>query len=195
MGKTTTIAKLAARAALIDHESLAIVTLDGYRVGGEEQMRAFAGMIGVPLHFVAEPADLPAVIAGLAGYQRIYVDTAGRSPRDAGAIAELEQAFAPLAPATATEVEVHLTLAAGSSERTVDTWFHRTCRLDPARLLFTKVDEADELRQMVAAPARLGRPVTWFTTGQCVPEDLEDATPERLIELADAGFIHTEMAA
>jgi flagellar biosynthesis protein FlhF len=195
VGKTTTIAKLAARAALVDRQSVAIVTLDGYRVGGEEQMRAFAGMIGVPLRFVPEPSGLRDAVASLADYGKIYVDTAGRSPRDAGSIAELESALAPLTGDPSTEPEIHLTLPASASEKQIDSWYHRCRRLDPARLLFTKVDEGDDLAQMVAAPARLGRPVTWFTTGQRVPEDIEDASTARLIELAEAGFIHTEVAA
>jgi flagellar biosynthesis protein FlhF len=64
-----------------------------------------------------------------------------------------------------------------------------------ARLLFTKVDEAERLDELVRAPARLGKPISWITTGQRVPEDIEEAVPERLLELATMGFVFAAEAA
>ena len=85
--------------------------------------------------------------------QRIYIDTAGRSPRDRAALADLERALAPVA-----DVEVHLVVPAGSPAAAIDACFDRHRPLPIDRLLFTKVDEADELRELVRAPARLGLP-------------------------------------
>jgi len=70
----------------------------------------------------------------------------------------------------------------------IDACAMRMSELHYQRLLFTKVDEADRLDEMVRAPARLGAPVAWLTNGQRVPEDIELATPERLLELATFGF-------
>lgn len=181
VGKTTTVAKLAARAALIERRPTAIVTLDGYRVGGEDQIRAYADLIGVPLH-ACDAADLTRVIARLGSYERIFIDSAGRSPRDGGAIRALATGFAGV------DAEIHLVLPAGSSRTTIDACAARMSELRFSRLLFTKLDEADRCDEIVRAPARLGAPVAWLTTGQRVPEDLEDATPERLLELATFGF-------
>jgi flagellar biosynthesis protein FlhF len=188
VGKTTTIAKLAAKSALVERRSVAIVTLDGYRVGGEDQMRAYADLIGVPLH-VATPAELAQLLPRLASFERIFIDTAGRSPRDAGAIRALAEGFAGL------DIEIHLALPAGSSRTAIDACAARMSELRVARLLFTKVDEAERLDEVVRAPARLAAPVTWVTTGQRVPEDIESATPERLLELATFGFALMEQAA
>jgi flagellar biosynthesis protein FlhF len=181
VGKTTTIAKLAAHAALLDRKSVAIVTLDGFRIGGEEQMRTYADLIGVPLT-VSEPERLGEALETLASHDVVYVDTAGRSPRNAGAVAELARAFAGL------DLEVHLTLPAGSSRTSIDACLERMVDVPIARLLFTKIDEAERLDELVRAPARLAKPISWITTGQRVPEDIETAVPERLLELATIGF-------
>lgn len=190
VGKTTTIAKLAARAALVEHRSVAIVTLDTYRVGGEEQIRAFADLMGVPLTVVSEPEELGAAVARLDGYDRIFIDTAGRSPRDGTAIAALAQALGQL-----DDCEVHLAVAASSQAALIDACVNRYAVLGVERILFTKVDEAIELDEIVRAPARIGWPVTYLTTGQRVPEDLEDATPARLLEIATRGLTGEEVAA
>jgi flagellar biosynthesis protein FlhF len=190
VGKTTTIAKLAARAALVERRAVGIVTLDTYRVGGEEQIRAYADLIGVPLHLVADPARLAPTVASLRDLDRVYVDTAGRSPRDAESIEVLRAAFASVA-----DLEVHLALAAGARPTLIDDCARRYRSLGFERLLFTKLDEADDLSEVVRAPARIGRPVSFLTTGQRVPEDLEDATAERLLVLAERGFAEGEVAA
>jgi Mrp family chromosome partitioning ATPase len=182
VGKTTTIAKLAARAALVEKRRVAIVTLDTCRVGGEEPLRAFADLMGGPL-FVAGADDLPAKLERLRACDRVFIDTAGRSPRDAAALGELERL-----DALAHEVEVHHTLPAATPPAAVERTVQRYRGLSPRRLLFTKLDEADDLASLALAPARTGLPVTWIATGQRVPEDLEDASPDRLGQLVTTGF-------
>ena len=190
VGKTTTIAKLAARAALIEQRSVALVTLDTYRVGGEEQLRAYADLIGVPLLLCADPKHLAPMLASLSDVDAIFIDTAGRSPRDSEAIAALERAFDGI-----DDLEVHLAIAAGSSPRMCDSFaqIYRGVGID--RLLFTKLDEAHDLSELAAAPIRVGRPVSWLTVGQRVPEDIEPASSERMIALAKSGFAAAEVAA
>ena len=176
VGKTTTIAKLAARAALVEGKQVALYTLDNYRVGGIDQIRTFANLIGVPLTVLASPADLATIDddADLA-----LIDTAGRSPRDVDSIAELADALAAAQP-----IETHLVTAAGSSAAAIDALANRYRALRPQRMLVTKIDEAVEASELTRAPIRLGLPITWITTGQSVPEDLEEPTAQRLLELA-----------
>ncbi|HVV87732.1 MAG TPA: flagellar biosynthesis protein FlhF [Kofleriaceae bacterium] len=182
VGKTTTIAKIAARAALIDGKKVALVTLDNYRVGGVDQIRTFADLIGVPLHVVEDPAQLADQLAELAGYDLVLIDTAGRSPRDRAGLDSLRVV------ASLPQLEVHLTVPAGSSAAQVDELARRFAALHPRRLLFTKIDECDQAPELIAAPTRLKLPVTWLGTGQAVPEDLEVATSSRLLELASRGL-------
>ncbi len=189
VGKTTTIAKIAARAALVENRRVALITLDSYRVGGVDQIRTFAELIGVPLAVARHPGELADHVDGFADHDLILVDTAGRSPRDASAIDELGRALAEV-----SQLEVHLTLAATSSAAVIDDLHGRYAALRPSRLLFTKLDETDAVPELVRAPARLGMPITWLAIGQAVPEDLEEATVPRLTELATHG-LHRAAAA
>ncbi|HET7504186.1 MAG TPA: hypothetical protein VFK02_24365, partial [Kofleriaceae bacterium] len=179
-GKTTTIAKLAARAALIDGRRVGLITLDNYRVGGIDQIRTFADLIGVPLEVAESPAELARLIDPAADLT--LIDTAGRSPRDRAAIEELARHVAGL------DIEVHLVVPAGSTAAQVDELVHRYRALAPVRLLFTKLDECDRAPELALAPARTGLPITWVTTGQAVPEDIEQPTSARVLELASGGL-------
>jgi flagellar biosynthesis protein FlhF len=176
-GKTTTIAKLAARAALIERRAVQLVTLDDYRVGGIDQIRTFAELIGVPLHTVPSIATLRALVADTATLT--LIDTAGRSPRDAGAIAELADVLHAVGGP-----EVHLVAPAATTAGALDALAQRYRVVSPARLLVTKLDEVDAAPDLARAPGRLGLPITWVTTGQAVPEDIEEPTAARIAELA-----------
>jgi len=179
-GKTTTIAKLAARASLIDGRRVALVTLDNYRVGGIEQIRTFADLIGVPVQVAETPAALGALINP--SNDLTLIDTAGRSPRDRDAIEELASHVERL------DIEVHLVIPAGSTAAQVDELTERYRALAPVRLLFTKLDECDHAPELALAPLRTRLPITWVTTGQAVPEDIEQPTSARVLELASNGL-------
>ncbi|MEO8842718.1 MAG: hypothetical protein ABI591_13555 [Kofleriaceae bacterium] len=181
VGKTTTIAKLAARAALIEGKRVSLITLDNYRVGGVDQIRTFAELIGVPLRVCESPGDLTRMISD--EDDLTLIDTAGRSPRDVGAIKELAAAVA-----NAPKIETHLVVAAASSATVIEDLVNRYRGVNPSRLLFTKVDEIDEAPELSRAPARLSLPITWVTTGQSVPEDIEEPTTARVQELASTGL-------
>jgi flagellar biosynthesis protein FlhF len=184
VGKTTTIAKLAARAALVDGKRVELVTLDDYRVGGVDQIRTFADLIGIPLRTVSAAAGAAGLAEALAtDADLVLIDTAGRSPRDTAAIAELATMIEDV-PA----IEVHVAISAGTSPAQIDKIVALYRPLAPARLLFTKLDEVDAAPELAEAPVRLRLPVTWITTGQQVPEDLEEPTANRLLELATAGL-------
>jgi flagellar biosynthesis protein FlhF len=179
-GKTTTIAKLAARAALIDGRRVGVVTLDNYRVGGVEQIRTFTDLIGVPLQVAENPSELGGLIDP--SHDLTLIDTAGRSPRDRAAIDELAHHIDGL------DIEVHLVIPAGATAAQVDELVQRYSALAPARLLFTKLDEYERAPELALAPARTRLPITWITTGQAVPEDIEQPTSARVLELASSGL-------
>jgi flagellar biosynthesis protein FlhF len=181
VGKTTTIAKLAARAALIEGKRVSLITLDNYRVGGVDQIRTFAELIGVPLRVCESPGDLTRMISD--EDDLTLIDTAGRSPRDVGAIKELAAAVANV-----PRIETHLVVPAASSATVIEDLANRYRGLNPSRLLFTKLDEVDEAPELSRAPARLSLPITWVTTGQSVPEDIEEPTNARVLELASTGL-------
>jgi flagellar biosynthesis protein FlhF len=180
-GKTTTVAKLAARAALVRGHDVGLITLDDYRVGGEEQIRIFADLIPAPLHMVTNRMELARALHALQNCELIYIDTSGRSPRDTHAHAELASTLASV-----EGLEIHLVVPAPSGTTYIDDLAARYQTALPIdRLLFTKLDETDDLSQLVRAPARLGLPVAHVTMGQAVPEDLEDADDATLLAIAE----------
>lgn len=190
VGKTTTVAKIAARAALVHGKSVHIISLDTYRVGASAQVRSFGELMGVPVSVVAKPErQMTAALRAASNADLVLVDTAGRSLRDLRAPQRLERALATL-----PKPEVHLAVAAGTSRFDVDTIVARYAPLGVSRLVFTKVDETGELAEIVRAPARLDIPVSFITTGQRVPEDLEDAERSRLLALAGQGLDFAEVA-
>jgi flagellar biosynthesis protein FlhF len=180
-GKTTTIAKLAANAALVEGKRVQLITLDNYRVGGVDQIRTFADLIGVPLQVAESPAALVELIDER--YDLTLIDTAGRSPRDTASIVELAGELANLPP-----IEVHIVVPAAASPAAIDELANRYRSLHPARLLFTKLDEIEQAPELAHAPARTELPITWVTTGQAVPEDIEQPTSARVLELASRGL-------
>ncbi len=160
-------------------EKVGLITLDGYRIGAEEQMRQYAELIGIPLLVASSPAEVVAAARKLDVCDRIFVDTAGRSPRDTSAIRSLRRALSTL-----SGIEVHLTMAAATSASAMDSIFARYRDAGIARLLISKVDEADDLSELVRAPARLSTPISFIATGQAVPEDLHAATHASLLHMA-----------
>lgn len=191
-GKTTTIAKLAARAALIDNKRVRLITLDNYRVGGVDQIRTFADLIGVPLAVADGPIELASLLADDDSdqYDLTLVDTAGKSPRDPSSILELA-AELPNLP----KLEIHIVIPAAAGLAMVDALVHRYRPLGPSRLLITKVDEVDVASELATLPTRTNLPITWITTGQAVPEDIEEPTPARLLELSATGLTLTSRVA
>ncbi|HET9626741.1 MAG TPA: hypothetical protein VFP84_35505 [Kofleriaceae bacterium] len=179
-GKTTTVAKLATRAALVEGRRTALITLDNYRVGGIDQIRTFANLIGIPLQVAESPAELSDLIDP--SNDLTLIDTAGKSPRDRASIEELARHMEGLG------IEVHLVIPAGASAAQIDELAQRYAPLAPSRLLFTKIDECDTAPELALAPARTRLPITWVTTGQAVPEDIEQPTAARVRELASHGL-------
>jgi flagellar biosynthesis protein FlhF len=179
-GKTTTIAKLAAHAALVEGRRVRLITLDTFRIGGVDQIRTFADLIGVPLTVLDSAADLASAIEENEDEDELtLIDTAGRSPRDTAHVVELATAIA-----TIRDLEVHLTIPAHATAQAIDELVTRYTALSPSRLLFTKVDEQESVPELLEAPRRTRLPITWVTTGQQVPEDLEQPTAKRLGHLA-----------
>ncbi|AAR36447.2 flagellar biosynthesis protein FlhF [Geobacter sulfurreducens] len=178
VGKTTTIAKLAAHYALREGHRAALITIDNFRVGAVEQLKTYSRIMGVPVEVAATAAELEAAIELHSDKELILIDTAGRSHKDSEKIEELkgflESRFA---------IEIHLCLAATTRDREVLEIVERFGVLSVSRVIFTKLDESESYGSIVNAHLRTKFPLSYFTTGQRVPEDLEIATPGRLAGL------------
>lgn len=170
-GKTTTIAKIAAQERARRGARLSLVAADGFRVGAVEQLRLYADIIGSPFSIARTAREIEQSVARTRG--PVLVDTAGRSATDDRALEAVS------ALASTRGVRTHLVMPAASSvreaTRILDTYGDHA-----ARVVLTRLDEADSISPLMHLFADRGMAVSYLGTGQRVPEDLERATPYNL---------------
>ncbi len=178
VGKTTSIAKIAAKYTLIDKKKVSLITFDTYRVGAVEQLKIYARIIGLPVDVVLSPSDLKAVIDKKKDSDLILIDTAGRSHKDRDYVTELGNLASQK-----EEIDCHLVLSATSSNTVLNDIIGKFKDIKINSLLFTKLDEADNYGAVFSSMINAQRPLSYFTTGQRVPEDIELASAGRLSRL------------
>lgn len=168
VGKTTTIAKIAAQERARQGARFGLVAADAFRVGAVEQLRIYADILATPLAIARTPADLEAALER--GCRPLLVDTAGRSASDRDA----RDMLRVLARA---DVRTHLVLAADTPPLTARRAFERFDDARPSRIVLTKLDETESLGPLVSVLCESGLPVSYLGFGQQVPDDLQRATP------------------
>ncbi len=178
VGKTTSIAKLAARLALQKRKKIVLMTLDGYRIGAVEQLRTYAGLMGIPFRFVNDIADLPKAIKEQGQRDYILIDTAGRAPRDLNAMKDLADFLNG-----SCDAERHLVLSATTKASDLKEIVERFEVCKPDRLLFTKLDETSSLGSVLNELVRSGKALSYYSDGQRVPEDLHAAPKEQIVDM------------
>mgnify|MGYP005811888989 CR=1 FL=1 len=168
VGKTTSIAKLAARAALqYGPDSVGLITTDTFRVAAREQLETFAHIMGVSVMSAADTQSLSEALAALAGRRLVLIDTAGMSQRDP----RLPEQLTRLA-ASDTGVSTLLALPATTAPATMQEIVDVFRAANPAGCILTKTDEAASLGGALSALIRSGLPLAYVANGQRVPEDL-----------------------
>ncbi len=170
VGKTTTIAKLAATFRLAHGKGVGLVTIDTYRIAAVEQLKVYADIIGIPVEVVMTPGSLKEALAKLADRDVVLIDTAGRSPSHKLHLHELKTFLEAVG-----EREVHLVLAATASKANLLRAIESFAPVGVDRLLFTKIDEAATLGSVVSAAHAASAPISYLTVGQSVPDDLKEA--------------------
>lgn len=177
VGKTTTIAKLAARLTFREGKRVALVTVDTFRIAALEQLRIYAQLMKLPVEVVFSPEELGAALRRHQEADAVLIDTAGRSQRDEAQMGELKEFFGK------GEIDCHLVLSAATSQEDLSQVLERFGQIPLKSLLFTKLDEANRFGVILNQSLSSGIPLSYFTTGQRVPEDIEVATPERVADL------------
>jgi flagellar biosynthesis protein FlhF len=178
VGKTTSIAKLAARYKIQRKKNVALITIDTYRIAAVEQLRTYADLIGVPLKVIDHPSALKEALASFSDRDLILVDSAGRSPRNVDKMDEL-QSYVDASKAD----ELHLVLSMSVSPDVMEDTLKRYRNFPVSKLLFTKLDEAVHYGSILGVLNKTQKPIGYITTGQEVPDDIEVATQERLARL------------
>jgi flagellar biosynthesis protein FlhF len=183
VGKTTTIAKLAAHYALNEKRKVALITLDTYRVAAVEQLRVYGNILGLAVDVALTCDDLAGLLRLRKNADLILIDTAGRSPLDEAALRELKKLLVRYA-----DVETHLVLSAATREADLQMVLARFAALPVNRIIFSKLDETSQYGGIINVLRRSGIPLSYLSTGQRVPEDLEVATFKVLSELLLEGL-------
>lgn len=172
VGKTTTIAKLAAQVVCRLRRRVVLITLDTYRIAATEQLRIYAEIIGASYHIAHSVRELDTLVRRFSGGATVLIDTAGRSPADLADEMELGSYLREcddflkmlVLPATTHPVDAH-------------TAVRQFSMFGPNQLIFTKMDETTRPGATISVAGDSGLPLAYLCSGQRVPEDLERATP------------------
>lgn len=178
VGKTTTIAKLAAEFGIKKDYKVALVTADTYRISAVEQLKTYADIMGVPIDVVYSPDELKAALHKHNDKNLILIDTAGRSPRNSPQIAEL-RALLQVDP----YIETHLVLSATTKYQDALDVVNKFAVCSPQKFLFTKADEASNAGTILNIMYSFPTVLSYVTTGQNVPDEIELADPHKLANM------------
>lgn len=180
VGKTTLIAKLAARWVLRHGpRDIALISTDSVRIGAQEQIQTLGRLLGVPAYAIDGAAELAGLLEHLQDKRLVLIDTAGLSPRDPRLQEELT-----LLAAASKRMETTLVLSAAAQAGAIEEAVQRFAPAKPTACVLTKLDEATSLGGAVSTLIRARLPVTYVSEGQRVPEDLAPARAHQLIARA-----------
>ncbi len=186
VGKTSSIAKLATHYGIVEQRSVALITMDTYRPAAVEHLRLYADVLGIELAVAATCEEARAAIEQAREAELILIDTAGFNPYEPIAA----QRWRGLANG-ALPMEVHLVLAAGTRVPDIVVSTSQCVDVPSLRLLFTKLDETTGYGGIFEATHRTGVPLSYWGTGQRVPDDLVQAQVNRLGDLLLGGQVRT----
>ncbi|TVQ01511.1 MAG: flagellar biosynthesis protein FlhF [Planctomycetaceae bacterium] len=176
VGKTTTIAKLAAGFRFESRRNVALLTVDTFRIAAVDQLQAYADVMGLPMEVVQDPGEMRGALERLSAADLVLVDTVGRSPRSESRIQQLKQMLDSAGPN-----ETHLVLSATSSRETILGILEGFAAVRPTATILTKLDETPQLAGVLGALAGRELAISYLTTGQQVPDDIEPADRETLV--------------
>lgn len=178
VGKTTTVAKMASEALLKRNLKVGLINVDSYKVAAFDQLGTYAKILNVPFRSTSSAEDLKMAIQDFQHLDLILIDTTGRSQRDPNSLREME-ALLQSVPG----IQTQLVLAVTTRDAELYDMAHRFSIFKPQGLIVSKLDEATLYGCIYNLGQRVKLPLLYFTTGQRVPEDIEEATPERVAAL------------
>lgn len=190
VGKTTTIAKLAAVMKLREGKSVGLITIDTYRIAAVEQLKTYAEILDVQLASVVTAEDMRQALASMSKVDLILIDTAGRSQRDEPRIAELGALLEVARPH-----QVHLVLSTTSREATIKEAVRNFALLGAQHVILTKIDEAVGFGVMLNVFEAVEMRLSYLTMGQSVPSDIEEGSASRIVDLILSSPSEAEEAA
>jgi flagellar biosynthesis protein FlhF len=177
-GKTTTLVKLAVRYGLTAPRGTQLISMDTGRVAGADQLRCYAAILGVGFQAPETPGALAQAIEEHRHKDLILIDTPGQTLNDLSDAADLARFLA-----ARPDIDTHLVLTASMKSADLFRVVDRFAIFQPQKLLFTKLDETEAFGPILNEAARTALPVSFLSAGQRIPEDLEPATTDRIVNL------------
>lgn len=178
VGKTTTIAKLAGRFALMEKKKVGLITIDTYRIGAVEQLKTYAEIMGIPFRVVINPKDMNEAVKSMDDCEMILVDTTGRSSKNTMQIVELRAYIDRL-----EEKEVHLVISGTTKNSDIKAIIEGYKPLGFESLIITKLDETTTYGPILNILDMSNKPIAYITEGQSVPDDIKEADKEYIVNL------------
>ena len=178
VGKTTTIAKMAARAVLEKKKKIGFITTDTYRIAAIEQLKTYANLLQAPVEIVYNANDYKKAIESFAHLDLVFIDTAGRNYKEAKYVDDLMQMIN-----FDEEVESYLVLALTAKESDMEAIIQQFSEIPIGKYIFTKIDETNSIGTMYNLMIKYNKGLAYYTNGQEVPEDIEVADLEAVLEL------------
>lgn len=178
VGKTTTIAKIAARTLLEKKKKVGFITTDTYRIAAIEQLRTYANLLQAPVEVVYSPSDFKAAIDKFAHLDYVFIDTAGRNYKESKFVEDLKEIVD-----FTLDMETFLVLSMTSKEEDMRVIIEQFKAFQIEKFIFTKMDETNSIGSLFNLMNEYHSGVAYYTNGQEVPEDLEEATVGNVIDL------------
>ncbi|RHW75996.1 flagellar biosynthesis protein FlhF [Colwellia sp. RSH04] len=182
VGKTTTIAKLAAGFAQVHgHEQVALISTDTFRIAGFEQLATYGKIIGCQVKLAKDSQELDVLLQQFAKKKLILIDTAGMGQRDM----RLAEQLSALVSNARVRIRNYLVLAANTQQGVMQENVDRFRKVPLSGCIYTKLDESLSIGEIITTAVQNGLPIGYLTDGQRVPEDIKVANAEKLVTLAD----------
>ncbi|MFJ7735214.1 flagellar biosynthesis protein FlhF [Lysinibacillus sp. NPDC097287] len=178
VGKTTTIAKMAARAVLEKKKKIGFITTDTYRIAAIEQLKTYAGLLQAPVEIVYNATDYEHAIQKLSHLDLVFIDTAGRNYKEVKYVDDLQRLIK-----FNEDAESFLVLSMTAKEKDMSTIIDQFEQLPIEKFIFTKIDETNSIGAMINLMIKYNKGLAYYTNGQEVPEDIEEADLEAVLNL------------
>jgi len=178
VGKTTTLAKIAAHYLSQFGGKIGLITIDTYRIAAVEQIKVYGAIMRLPVEVVIKPQELEQALDKFRDFDLVLIDTAGRSPRNGVDLQELASFLRP-----DLGIENNLLLSATTRERELEEIIKRFSILPISNFIFSKIDECDQLGILLNIHYKHDTPISFLTNGQRVPEDFIMPTPTVIADL------------
>lgn len=175
-GKTTTLVKLAVRYGLTCRRPVQLLSMDTYRVAAADQLRSYAAILGVGFQVVETPRALSQALEEHRNKGLVLIDTPGIAAAEQDIATDLAELFAMV-----PEIDKHLILTASMRSADLSRVAERFRAFQPDKLIFTRLDETEALGCVVNQAVQLGRPISFLSSGQQIPEDIEECSKERIV--------------